>query len=113
MLIYLAALAINVLGNGQGMFPSPLNPSMWERPWKARRIESLGVEARPEIVVLGSSRMMQVDPKQIEAITGKRAFNFAVPRARPLDFLTQVRFMVDAFNREVEGLDDKTALRAG
>ncbi|MCR4415987.1 MAG: hypothetical protein NUV77_26525 [Thermoguttaceae bacterium] len=89
----LAALAINLLGNGTGNSPFSHIPSVSERPWKARRLEELvNTNRAPEVLVLGSSKVMQVQPAYVEAITGMRTFNYGVGLGGPLDYLTILRY---------------------
>lgn len=63
----------------------------------------------PEIVLLGSSRTMKVDPATIERLTGARAFNAAVSGGVPRDAWLFVKLMEqrqgDAFPHLVWGLD--------
>ncbi|HEY7115728.1 MAG TPA: hypothetical protein VH475_04025 [Tepidisphaeraceae bacterium] len=93
-----AVMAVNILGNGTGLFPSKLNPAVSDRPWKARRIDHQARHERgkPEVLVMGSSRMMQVQPPYVEALTGHRTFNWGVSAAGPLDWLTQLRYALDS-----------------
>jgi hypothetical protein len=95
--VYGAILAVNVLGNARDAFPSPLCPTITERAWKTRRLlESVERGTPPQALVFGSSRMMQVQPEYVRAITGKRTFNYAVGSATPVDFLAQLRFALHA-----------------
>ena len=89
------ALLVNFLGNGSGMMPSPLAPSRLERAWKTRRIDALVQEGRmPQAIILGSSRVMQIRPDYVQAITGRRAFNYGVSMGCTVDFLTQLRYLL-------------------
>ncbi len=93
--VYTLALLINFLGNGPGTMPSPLVPCRSERAWKTRRIEHLTREGRPpRLIVMGSSRVMQIRPDHLKAITGKDSFNYGVSLGCPVDFLTQLRFLI-------------------
>jgi hypothetical protein len=49
----------------------------------------------PSIYVLGSSRVMSVNPSLIERHTGRKCFNFGVPHGRAEDFYVITRFILD------------------
>jgi hypothetical protein len=71
LLIWSAAIAVHWIGNPDGIFPSSHMPSKRELAWKVRQFERLVKQNRaPTILVLGSSRMMQVSPPQLEKILG-------------------------------------------
>jgi hypothetical protein len=90
-----SALAVNVMGNASGLFPSPLFPPLSERAWKTRRLDdAVRADRPPKVIVLGSSRVMQIQPQYIRAITGKAAFNYGVSTATPTDYLTQLRYLL-------------------
>ncbi len=89
------AVGINVLGNSADLFPSSFFPAMNERAWKTRRLDAAVRDCRPpQIIILGSSRVMAIEPKYVEAITGKTAFNYGVYTATPTDYLTQLRYLI-------------------
>jgi len=72
------------LGN-RDWVPAPLVPV--ERSEKLRMFEAL--PGRPQTIVFGSSRMMEIDPSLIEP----SGFNMAVNSALPEDFLAQVLWL--------------------
>jgi hypothetical protein len=89
------ALIVNLLGNVNNGFPSPFFPAFSERAWKTRRLDDAVRESRPpKILILGSSRVMQIEPKYVQAITGKTTFNYGVSTATPADFLAQLRYLL-------------------
>ena len=88
-------MVVNLRGNGAGLFPCKTNPSVSERPWKTRRLEEhFKHKNAPKVLVMGSSRMMQVQPPYLAAVTGKPVFNYAVSTAGPLDWLAQLRYTI-------------------
>ena len=104
------AFGINVLGNTTGLFPSSLFPARSERAWKTRRLDEAVRDCRPpQVIILGSSRVMQIQPKYVQAITGKTTFNYGVSTATPTDYLTQLRYLLHIGCRPeivVLGLDE-------
>lgn len=94
--VWSAVLLIHFLGNPDGIFPSPRNPSRRELPWKARQFDRLIKQGHaPSVLVLGSSRMMQVYPPQMDQLTGSgpgQTYNFTAPGCTPQDMLAQLRF---------------------
>jgi hypothetical protein len=84
---------VNLLGNGGGILPSPLVPCLSDRSWKARRLEEMVAAGRsPEILLFGSSYVMQFQPSYLKERTGLEAFNFGVSMGRPIDALTLLRY---------------------
>ena len=88
---------INFVGNGNDLFPSPFRPALADSAWKARRLEALVREGQvPSVLIIGSSRVMQMNPDYVEAITGERTFNLAVSAGNLLDSLALFRFAIRA-----------------
>jgi hypothetical protein len=94
-LFTLVGFTINFLGNATDFFPSPLHPSTSDRSWKTRRLdEAVAAGRAPQVLIMGSSRVMQVQPDYVAALTGKRVFNYGLSAASPLDFLTELRYVL-------------------
>lgn len=108
--VLLPLYGVNFYANQNGVFPSTHTPSLADRAWKTRRVqEAIRRKRAPEVLVMGSSRMMQVQPPYVEAITGKRTFNYGCTAAGPTDYLTQLRFVLANGHRPkmlIVGLDD-------
>ena len=84
---------VNPYGNfGWSFFPRviPSDPAA-----KVALIEAL--PKPPQIVVLGSSRSMAVDPAYITAKTGLRAFNFGVRGGTAVDAWAEVNYLHDRY----------------
>jgi len=93
LLLSLTALAINVLGNDNGAFPSPLFPSELPAAKESRELEALvQTGAPPEALIFGSSRVMGIETGQLQAITGLQTFNYGVYGAQPAIYLAQLRY---------------------
>lgn len=96
-LVVMAMLGVGVVNyivNPFGLYPTDnFEPVVVNsRNLKADLYEA--TSPTPEIVVLGSSRSIPVDPAYIEAQTGQPAFNAAVTGGVPRDFLAFLRFML-------------------
>ncbi len=92
-----ASFWLNVKMNPRQTFPSAVRPPRTDRSGHCRELENLVAAGKPpQVIVLGSSRTMQIRPFHIEKITGKRTFNFGVGGATPLDALTQLRYAIAA-----------------
>lgn len=71
---------------GVGAAPSEPGSSLWtlsDRGIKTDLI--LHMKQAPELLVIGGSRALRVDPAYIQRLTGLTAFNAAVPHATPED----------------------------
>jgi hypothetical protein len=106
-----SAAVVNVLGNGSNLFPSPYFPSSSDRAWKTRRLDEIfQTSQHPKVVILGSSRVMQIQPSYVQAITGKTTFNYGVSTGTPADGLAQLRYLLDSGCRPdlvVLGIDEQ------
>ncbi len=111
------ALGINALGNETGLFPSTLFPATTERAWKTRRLDETVRDGRPpKVIILGSSRVMQIQPKYVRGATGKTAFNYGVSGATPTDFLVQLRYLLKSGCRPdvvILGIDENAFAETG
>jgi hypothetical protein len=93
LILLVSALTVNFFGNANDLFPSPLRPAVSDRAWKTRRLEHMvRTESPPKVMILGSSRIIQVCPSYIEAITRKKTFNYAVTGGNMIDCLAHYRY---------------------
>jgi hypothetical protein len=89
-----AAITVNVLGNASNIFPSPIVPAQSERAWKTRKIDQLVADGHaPQIVIMGSSRVLRIEPSHVSAVTGKTTFNYGVYEGTPIDFAAQLAYL--------------------
>jgi len=92
---YLLLVLINLLGNTSNLFPSPLQPALTERAWKTRRLDALvRAHTPPDVIILGSSRVMQIRPSYVAALAGGTAFNYGVSAAGPVDWYAQIHYLI-------------------
>jgi hypothetical protein len=92
--IFLAlVLGFNISVNPYGMYSvNWLNPIVWSE----RREKLVLLERYPEkidLLILGSSRTMRLDPVIFNFLTGLKAFNLSVNHARTEDFLALTRYV--------------------
>ncbi|MDZ4847816.1 MAG: hypothetical protein SGI77_00855 [Pirellulaceae bacterium] len=78
---------------GTGVFPVIVQSS---RTQKLDLLEEL--EAAPDGLILGSSRVMKIEPSYLESKTGRTFFNAGVSHGRPLDFVAIVRWYHQRWN---------------
>lgn len=91
--LVVTSLLINYVGNADDLFPSTIHPALSDRAWKTRRLERMvSSETPPAVLILGSSRMMQIDPAYVEAVTRKKTYNYAVTGGNILDCLATYRY---------------------
>jgi hypothetical protein len=48
----------------------------------------------PQVIILGSSRVMQIRPSYVAALTGADAFNYGVSAASPVDWYAQIHYLL-------------------
>jgi hypothetical protein len=92
-LLFLASgVALNLVVNPRGEFPAETLPPV---PWEdaAYKVHLLG-DRHPDVLVLGSSRMQKVDPKEVARDANLTAFNFALAGTQPEDSLRVYRGLV-------------------
>lgn len=104
-----ATATVNILVDPLQIFGTGLvaPASVNDRDIKARLFSSIA--PAPRILVLGSSRSMQLDPVCIERITGQPAFNFAMNSATVEDWAAAYEFSREqtrgAIDRVLLGVD--------
>ncbi len=47
---------------------------------------------QPQVLIIGSSRVMTIDPDYVTALTGKPCFNFGLPSAKAEDYYASLRY---------------------
>ena len=92
-LIFTALL--NYLVNPESIYPVELLPPLtWNtRPAKARMMDQ--AQPPPQALVLGSSRIMKIDPVLVERLTGLPTFNAGVNAAMTEDYYVLLRYAVE------------------
>lgn len=86
---------LNFVVNPLRRYPPRLFPSAL---WDVRSIKTSLLRARqpkPEILILGSSRSMKIDPVLVERLSGLRAFNASVESAMAEDDYAMLRYAVE------------------
>lgn len=93
-------MAMNYFVNPLGKYDSNLLPSLvWTgRSDKANLLKKQ--DENPEVLVLGSSRTMKIDPQFIEEKTGLTSFNAAVNSANAEDYYTMLRYSLDTLEHK-------------
>lgn len=85
-------VALNLVGNVNGISPLLYHPARNDRAWKTIQLDRLVRAGRsPQGLILGSSRVMQIRPLYVQAITGKRFFNYGLAMGRIVDSLAAFR----------------------
>jgi hypothetical protein len=96
-LIVLCALYLTAISvvNPRGDFGGTRFPWLYAntRKLKLNLFETYAGEKPVAVVSFGSSRTMVLDPRDLETVSGIRAFNFGVFSALPEDFLAIYRWM--------------------
>lgn len=92
----LCAIALlNYLVNPESIYGTSLLPPLtWNtRPEKASLMDA--AQPRPQALILGSSRVMKLDPAQVQRITGLPTFNAGVNVAMTEDDYALLRYAVE------------------
>jgi len=96
VLILLAGVAgANVIVNPVGLYPTRVFSTMVMNSRERKMVLLSSLPEKPDTIVLGSSRSMQVSPRLLKTLTGKSAFNFAVDSARAEDYYASFRWLVE------------------
>ncbi len=89
--------AANYVVNPLDLYPPRLfEPAVRNSRVTKIRLLSRSDLVRPDAIVLGSSRSMQVAPATIARLTGRRAFNFATDSALAEDYYANLRWLVES-----------------
>jgi hypothetical protein len=86
---------LNFLVNPQGLYATHYFPQLlWgARPQKVAMLES--VRPAPHALIMGSSRIMNLSPAELQRFTGLAAFNAGVDSAKAEDFYILLRYAVE------------------
>ncbi|MEA1996443.1 MAG: hypothetical protein U9N45_02350 [Gemmatimonadota bacterium] len=87
-------LGLNIVVNPYGLYSTSwLNPVVWsDRKEKIKLLEDY--PDRIELLIMGSSRMMRIDPRLLGSLASLECFNLSVNHARTEDFLALLRYSV-------------------
>jgi len=94
LIVLVAAIGLlNYLVNPEGIYATHLLPPV---TWNTRAAKTeLLAQAKPEALILGSSRLMTISPSEVEHATGLRTFNASVNAAYAEDFYVLLRYAVE------------------
>lgn len=89
---------LNYVVNPEGLYSTDLVPQvMWNtRPLKTTLLKNM--QPPPEALILGSSRVMNLSPDELERVSRLRTFNAGVDLARTEDFYAMLRYAVEDAN---------------
>jgi hypothetical protein len=106
LLLLAGGAATNAVVNPRGEFPVHVLPPA---PWEDAAYKVYLLDGKhPDVLVLGSSRMQKIDPKEVERETSLTAFNFALAGTQPSDSLRVLEGLAERGQRPREvivGLD--------
>ena len=98
-------IAIELYVNPMGVYPWNHSPVYLAGGARAIKLHSYNhLRAKPEIVVMGSSRAEQLESDYIQQRFGKRAFNWSVEGSGPVDTLTTARYLLKENARNLDVL---------
>jgi hypothetical protein len=97
-----ATIGLNYFVDPYGIYKSGLFPTS-EINYYQNKIQSYkAFDPPPQCLILGSSRVLAMDPQIVERETGRRSFNFAVPGAKAETFYAILRFAIDYNNPPID-----------
>jgi len=93
--VLLLTALLNYFVNPESIYPTDLLPPLtWNtRPAKARMMDV--AQPRPQALILGSSRIMKIDPALVQRLTGLPAFNAGVNAAEAEDYYVLLRYAIE------------------
>ena len=114
-----SVMALNYIVNPLGKYESTVLPSLvWTgRSDKTELLQEF--DKNPDVLILGSSRTMKLDPNYVEKETGLTAFNAGVNSARAEDYYVMLRYILDELHMkpryiflgiDIEAFHNKTAI---
>ncbi len=86
---------MNFLVNPMGIYPVHLLPTV---TWNTRAIKPELLDRdtpKPQALIVGSSRSMQISPVEVQKLTGLPAFNASVDAAMAEDYYLMLRYAVE------------------
>jgi hypothetical protein len=86
---------LNYLVNPEGLYDTHLVPQiLWgSRPQKAALLKA--AQPPPQALIMGSSRVMNLAPAEVQRLTGLRTLNAGVDAAKAEDFYILLRYAVE------------------
>ena len=93
--LVLLVASLNFIVNPMGIYPLRVVPPV---QWNTRAIKPAllaKADPKPEVLILGSSRSMQIAPAQVRELTGMPAFNAGVDSAMAEDDYVMLRYAVE------------------
>ncbi len=94
-LVILGLVSLNFLVNPAGYYPSHLLPRLTANDIVEKRALLRSASPPPSLLILGSSRAMQLPPAFAERLTGLPSFNAATSAGEPRDMLEILHYAVD------------------
>lgn len=118
-IVIVGVMGLNYVVNPLGKYDSTNLPSLvWTG--RADKVELLEeFDEQPDVLILGSSRSMKLDPDFIEDLSGLTAFNAGVNSARAEDYYVMLRYILEHMDKkpkyillgiDVEAFHNKTAI---
>jgi hypothetical protein len=86
---------VNFVVNPFGIYPTTLIPRVETNNYEKKLELFDAFQPQPEALILGSSRVMSLDPEIVTGITGQRCFNFSLPGAKTETYYAVLKLALD------------------
>ncbi len=100
--VLIAAAILNLIVDPFSIYGTALLPRVEVNHYE-RKVELFReFEPKPNVLLLGSSRVYSCDPDIVDELTGQRCFSFSVPSSKAETFYAILRMALEDFNAPVD-----------
>lgn len=104
LLALVGVAGLNVLVDPYARYGTDLVDPIVVEPRRDKYILLRDVPQPPEVLLLGSSRAITLRPALVEDLTGRTAFNAAVTRAMPLDYVVYANYALQTYGDSLDAI---------
>jgi len=100
--ILLAIGLLNCVADPFGIYGTGIFPTLAFSQYDHKYRLFSDYEPKPEVLIIGSSRVGYIDPGLVTELTGKRCFNWAMPAAKTEIYYSVLRIAIEEFDAPID-----------
>lgn len=100
--VVLIAAVMNLLVDPYSIYNLGILPRVEVNFYERKLALFQAYQPRPQVLILGSSRVIAFDPETVRDLTGKRCFNFALPGARTETFYSVLKMAIEDYDAPID-----------